>query len=235
MANIFERSEVKYMLTKEQYLALIDEVGINMVKDKFFNYKICNIYYDTDNYELFRLSIDKPVFKEKLRLRSYGTPSNDDMVFLEIKKKFDGIVYKRRIDLPLKDAYKFIKDDDYMFDDSINAKELKYILQRYPLSPKVYLSYEREAWSWGDDENFRITFDTNIKYRLNNTNLENGDEGERLFDDDMVLMELKCLNNLPIEFVKALTKLKAYPISFSKIGTVYTTKILNKERERIHT
>jgi SPX domain protein involved in polyphosphate accumulation len=226
MINIFERSEIKYLLNINQYNQLLYELNQFLIKDKFYDYKICNIYYDTENYELFRLSIDKPIFKEKLRLRSYGQPNYDDLVFLEIKKKYDGTVYKRRIDLSLKEAYHFIENEEDVFDNSINAKEIKYILKRYKLLPKVYLSYDRKAYHWKDNVNFRITFDTNIKYRLKDVNLESGDNGEALLNDNQIIMELKCENGLPLEFVKTLSKLNLYPTSFSKIGTVYKNKIL---------
>lgn len=226
MPNIFARTEKKYLLTKKQYETLVELLKDELMEEKYHRYKICNIYYDTDKYDLFRLSNEKPIYKEKLRLRSYGTPKQEDLVFLEIKKKYNGIVYKRRIDLPLNKAYNFISDKNNLFDESINAKEIKYLLKRYSLKPKVYLSYNRETWIWKNDLDFRITFDTNIKYRLNEVDLIKGDFGEYVLNDEMVLMELKSINNLPIEFVKVLSKIEAYPISFSKIGTVYKNIIL---------
>ena len=107
MANeIFNRVEKKYLLNEEQYHNLIILINEYMDHDKFYKSTICNIYFDTDDYELVRTSIEKPIYKEKLRLRSYNVPSLDDEVFFEIKKKYNSIVNKRRITLSLKDYYK---------------------------------------------------------------------------------------------------------------------------------
>lgn len=165
MKNIFERKESKYLLSFEQFNIFTEKLHEYLSKDKYFNYKICNIYYDTNDYDLFRISSDKPIYKEKLRLRSYGTPDLSSIVFLEIKKKYDGIVYKRRINIPLKDVNSFISSPDD--GNSINEKEIKYLLKRYELYPKVYLSYNRQAYFWHSNPDLRITFDSNIKYRMN--------------------------------------------------------------------
>lgn len=229
MPNTFEKKESKYFLTKNQYIGLLNLLRDELVEDKYHIYKICNIYYDTDNFDLFRKTIDKPVYKEKLRLRSYGKANNNDIVFLEIKKKFDGIVYKRRINTKLNSAYNLINNPKVKIqDESINAKEIINFLNKYELNPMVYLSYDREAYLWKSDKSLRITFDTNIKYRFDNVGLEYDDYGNNLFDDNKILMEIKSDKNLPIEFCNALCKLKIYPTSFSKIGYVYKTKILKR-------
>ena len=231
MPSIFQRKEIKYLLTRTQFNILIQSIRERIVEEEYHKYKICNIYYDTKNYDLFRKSCEKPPFKEKLRLRSYGTPKKGDMVFLEVKKKYKGIVYKRRIDLPIENAYDFI---DYQSlrdkSDNINQREIVFFLERYRLLPQVYLSYDREAYLWKDNPDFRLTFDTNIKYRLEDVRLEDGDEGTYIFDEDYVLMEVKCLNSLPLEFTSVLNEIGAYSISFSKIGTVFKNVILPQQK-----
>lgn len=227
MPSIFQRKEVKYLLNRNQFDALLGCIREQIVEEEYYKYKICNIYYDTEDFDLFRKSSEKPVFKEKLRLRSYGTPVPGDNVFLEIKKKYKGIVYKRRIDLKIEDAYDFIDYPSLRYpSDNINQREIVFFLERYRLLPQVYLSYDREAYIWKENPDFRLTFDTNIKYRLEDVWLENGDEGEYIFDEDMILMEVKCLNGLPLEFSSALSEIGAYNVSFSKIGTVYKNVIL---------
>lgn len=227
MPSIFERKEKKYLLTRTQFETLMSKVRHLLVEEQYHKYKICNIYYDTAQFDLFRKSSEKPEYKEKLRLRSYGTPKPGDTVFLEVKKKYKGIVYKRRIDLPIEHVYDFI---DYQSlrepSDSINQREIEVFLGRYNLLPQVYLSYDREAYLWGTDSDFRLTFDTNIKYRLEDVFLELGDEGEYILDDGMVLMEVKCRDSLPMEFVSVLSEIEAFNISFSKIGTVYKKVII---------
>lgn len=227
MPSIFARKEIKYLLSRKQFDALLQHIRPSIVEEQFHKYTICNIYYDTAQYDLFRKSCEKPAFKEKLRLRSYGTPSTNDTVFLEIKKKYKGIVYKRRIDLPLENVYDFINYKSLRFPtDNINQREIMFFLERYELLPQVYLSYDREAYLWKDDPDFRLTFDTNIKYRLDDVLLEQGNYGTSVLEDDYVLMEVKCLNSLPISFVSLLSELRIYSISFSKIGTVYKNVIL---------
>lgn len=236
MQDIFAREEKKILLSKEQYNILKGLISEYLMKDEYHRYKICNIYYDTKEYDLFRISADKPIYKEKLRLRSYGNPTLSDNVFLEIKKKYDGIVYKRRIQAPLSETYRLIEEKEFKGEtkknNPININEIENFLSRYNVEPKVYLSYEREAYSWKSDDNFRITFDTNIKYRTNNVGLEKGDDGEMIFKDDRVLMEIKSLNNLPIEFTRALQTINATFTSFSKIGYVYKEYILPKIRAK---
>ena len=227
MPSIFQRKEIKYLFSRQQYEALLQQIRPLLVEEKFHKYTICNIYYDTEQFDLFRKSCEKPAYKEKLRLRSYGTPATNDTVFLEIKKKYKGIVYKRRIDLPLENVYDFINYKSLRFPtDNINQREIMFFLERYNLLPQVYLSYDREAYLWKDNPDFRLTFDTNIKYRLDDVSLEYGNYGEPILDDDAVLMEVKCLNALPIPFVNVLSELGIYSRSFSKIGTVFNKVIL---------
>ena len=84
MADIFRRVEKKYIVSEEQYKKIKEKMKENMVEDKFGKSTICNIYFDTDRYDLISHSITKPYFKEKVRLRSYNVPSMKSKVFLEI-------------------------------------------------------------------------------------------------------------------------------------------------------
>ena len=154
MANeIFNRVEKKYLLNEEQYHNLIILINEYMDHDKFYKSTICNIYFDTDDYELVRTSIEKPIYKEKLRLRSYNVPSLDDEVFFEIKKKYNSIVNKRRITLSLKDYYKYINMEKIFDKDSQISKEIIYMIKHYNLKPKVFLAYDRKAYICKQDKN----------------------------------------------------------------------------------
>ena len=95
--EIFKRYEKKYMLTQKQHDALIPVLERRMKADHYGEHTISNIYFDTRDYELVRKSIEKPEYKEKLRLRAYGKVTDNGVVYAELKKKFDGGVYKRRI------------------------------------------------------------------------------------------------------------------------------------------
>ena len=98
--NVFKRYELKYLLTPAQRDAVLLGIAPYMQLDRYGHTTIRNIYFDTGDYRLIRRSIEKPAYKEKLRVRSYRLVGSDDTVFVELKKKYDGVVYKRRIALP---------------------------------------------------------------------------------------------------------------------------------------
>ena len=106
--EIFKRIEQKYLLSENEYNKLMNRLKDHIVKDKYFQSTICNVYFDTDNYDLIVSSIEKDIFKEKVRLRSYNIPNLNDIVFLEIKSKLDGVVYKRRVTLTLDEFYNYL-------------------------------------------------------------------------------------------------------------------------------
>lgn len=220
MANeIFNRIEKKYFLNEEQFNNIMILINENMNHDKFYESTICNIYFDTDNYELIRTSIEKPIYKEKLRLRSYNVPKINDEVFFEIKKKYNGVVNKRRITLSLKDYYCFM-DHNNMNKTQI-SKEILYMINRYNLKPKVFLAYDRKAYIGKDDKNLRITFDTNIRSRTDDLYLEHGDMGKSLSNDVYYIMEIKSFNGYPKWLVNCLSNNNIFPKTFSKYGNVY--------------
>jgi len=215
--NIFERKEIKYLLSKEQYLTIMDHVKCHMEPDKFGRSTIQSLYFDTDTDLLIRTSIDKPYYKEKLRLRSYGIAGMNDKVFLEIKKKFAGIVYKRRISLPQCDVKEFIEGRLNL--ETQIGKELNYFRDFYKtLKPSTLLIYDREAYFEG---NLRVTFDHDIKYRKFDLTLDKGFYGNNLIEPEQVLMEIKVNGAMPFWLVETLELAKAYKTSFSKYGLSY--------------
>lgn len=219
--TVFNRVEKKYKLTKEKYDQFLERLLNHMEIDQFGKHTISNIYYDTADNVLIRRSIEKPAYKEKLRLRSYGTPSISDSVFLEIKKKYDGIVNKRRIELPLQQAYDYLNSGIQPFESTQILNEMDYFLSLYDLSPKLLLAYERIALFGKEDSEFRVTFDTNIRSRTEDLHLEHGSHGKLLFDDQTHLMEVKITNSTPLWFSKLLSEYEIYNSSFSKYGSVY--------------
>lgn len=227
--EVFSRYEKKYLLTEEAYLWLLEHISKRMEPDKFNKdgklYNIANIYYDTPNDALIRASIEKPVYKEKLRLRSYGVPGLNDKVFLEIKKKYKGLVNKRRTTLRLFEAYELMgQGKDPGGQPYINRQvleEIKYFIQLYDLKPKVYLTYDRQAFFSKDNHDFRLTFDTNIRSRRCDVGLEKGNQGELLIDNAFWLMEIKSTEAIPLWFTELLSEKQLFPVSFSKYGTEY--------------
>ena len=232
--EVFNRYEKKYMLDEVTFKRLLDRISDYMEPDKYNKngqfYSISNIYYDTDDNRLIRSSIEKPVYKEKLRMRSYGTPDTSDKVFLEIKKKYNGIVNKRRTSIVLEDAYRYMEDGIFPKEtECLNRqvlKEIDYFKSIYDLKPKVYLSYDRYAFFEKNDGDFRVTFDTNITTRRGDVRLESGSYGNRLLPRNIYLMEIKINGSVPMWFKSCLSDLKIYPVSFSKYGTEYKRYVL---------
>ena len=218
----FKRYEKKFLINSEQFEALKIEIDKHFVPDKYGETKICNLYYDTPDYLLIRRSIDKPIFKEKLRLRTYGVANNDTTAFCEIKRKFKSVVYKRRIHLPYTDAIRYLNKEYESYDDSQISRELKYLLDFYShLEPKFYISYDRCAFFYKETNDIRITFDKNITWRATDLDLRLGSYGEQLLPKDYTLMEIKVPNTVPLWLSQLLSRLSIHPSSFSKVGNAY--------------
>ncbi len=230
-SGVFERVEKKYLLTKEKHDLLLADLKSHITTDKYGKYTICNIYYDTESYDLIRHSIEKPAYKEKLRLRSYGKPTKEDEVFLEIKKKYKGTVFKRRISLTLEEAQQYLNHGIKPDRDSQILREIDYFMNFYHPKPKLYLAYDRIAYFGSDDKQIRITFDQRIRSRQYDLNLAKGDYGEYLLDECSYLMEIKVPLAMPLWLANRLSSLEIYPTSFSKYGNIYKQKILSDREE----
>lgn len=226
---IFKRYELKYLVTKEQRDEILWAMEPYMTADRFFHSSIRNIYCDTPNYRLIRQSLDKPVYKEKLRLRSYGPAGMGDEIFVELKKKYESVVYKRRLEMPQKQALEALMGKAPLPDSQI-GREIDAALQFYQeLIPRVFLSYERDAYhAWGSD--FRLTFDDCIRYRTQALTLDSDPWGEALLDGDTVLMELKIPDSMPLWMASLLSRLGIVKTSFSKYGAAYQQILLNQQK-----
>ena len=222
--TVFNRYEKKYLMPESIYLELRNRLKPYMQTDEYGLHTICNIYYDTPDFELIRRSIEKPVYKEKLRLRSYGIPKMDSTVFLEVKKKYQKVVNKRRIPLTLQEAYDYVEKGIRPQKESQILNEIDFFLKRDPLQRGVYLAYDRIALFQKDDHDFRVTFDHNIRSRQMDMGLEKGDAGKLLLPEDYYLMESKIMGASPLWFTEILSELKIYPVSFSKYGNIYKTR-----------
>ena len=233
---IFKRHEIKYMITAVQKDRILKAMEPYMEQDRFGRSTVRNIYYDTDDFVLARHSIAKPDFKEKLRVRSYRQADADSVVFVELKRKYDGIVYKRRLGLPEADAMKWMagSNDPSIMRELIAespqvASEIEYFKGTYSgLRPVLYLSYDREAYRMKRDSSyidggteFRVTFDTNIRCRETDLTLRSEAYGRQMLDEGMVLMELKCPGAIPLWMTRVLSEEHIYKTSFSKYGTAY--------------
>lgn len=218
----FIRYEKKYLLDKYKYESLMEKLSSRLKEDKYHKTTICNIYFDTDNFELIRHSLDKPVYKEKLRLRSYGVPKEDSLVFLELKKKYDGVVYKRRQIMKTSDAENYLYLGCKNIGDTQVIREIDWFINHYKsIKPRMYISYSRDAFCGVEDSNIRITFDHDIIWRERDLKLGRGIWGDLIIGEDDRLMEIKINGGMPIWLCRMLNDLKIYPTSFSKYGMAY--------------
>ena len=229
---VFKRYEYKYILSHQQQERILKAMEPFMVPDQYGQTTIRNIYFDTPNYRLIRRSIGKPVYKEKLRLRSYKKSSPESDIFVELKKKYQNIVYKRRIALPEANALQWLGGETHTKNNNQISKEIDYFIHFYgKLQPTVFLSYERQAYYAKDDFNFRITFDDQILCRQTDLSLEHEIGGTPLLNQEYVLMEIKCIGGIPLWMTQILSDEKIYKTSFSKYGTAYQTLIYPKLKE----
>lgn len=227
--NYFERYEKKYRLTAAQQRLLLEGIRPYMKKDDYGAYTICNIYYDTDDWRLIRTSLEKPVYKEKLRVRSYGVPEENGKVFVELKKKYDGVVYKRRVTMAADAVTPFLTGE--LPEDSFGqiGQEILWFQQLYGARPRVFIAYDRLAFAGIDDPELRITFDTNLRWRDTALDLRLGDYGAPITGPGMILMEIKLPGVCPLWLSQLLSRAEVFPTSFSKYGYCYQHHILPKE------
>ena len=215
-----KRIEKKYLLDTDQYCAMLEGIAGHMEPDQYSNYAIGNVYYDTVNYDLIRESLDRPVYKEKLRVRSYGVPSAEDNVFIELKKKFDGVVYKRRITMNAGEAA-FSLARGYIDRADQISREINWFMHAHTLMPAAYIGYDREAYAGTEDPNLRLTFDTNLRGRYWSTDLMQGRDGMYILPRDTILMEIKIPGAAPLWLSRLLSENRIFSSSFSKYGTYY--------------
>ena len=230
--TVFQRYELKYLLTLPQKEAVLRAMGPYMTLDRYGRTTIRNLYYDTDTYLLIRRSIEKPAYKEKLRIRSYSRANPDSTAFVELKKKYRSVVYKRRISLPYGEAAAWLAGEAHPPKHTQIASEIDYFLDYYgSLHPTVFLSYEREAYFANDGSDFRVTFDDTILCRQDDLSLESDVYGTPILPEGTVLMELKCSGGIPLWMTHVLSEEKLYKTSFSKYGTAYRMLIFPQTHE----
>lgn len=223
--KIFKRYEMKYLVTDEQREAIVDLIGSYMKTDEFGKSTINNIYFDTPTNLIARRSIERPLYKEKLRLRSYGLANPDSDAYLELKKKYDGVVYKRRVGMKYNDALDYICKHAEANTQGQILSEIDYFLNYYKgIQPAVCISYDRIAYYGTENRNLRLTFDENILWRSEDLRLDIEPYGNPLLKSGENLMEIKVSDAIPIWLVKKLDELNIYKCNFSKYGMAYKEK-----------
>lgn len=220
--DVFERMETKFLLDEMQYRGLRKKLKNIAEVDSYGETSILNIYFDTPDFKLIERSLEKPVYKEKLRLRTYGIPEDDTNAFVEIKKKYKGVVYKRRISMPYSEALDYLTGKKEPAKDGQIKKEIDYLLQYYKgIRPAMAISYDRIAMAGIYDPELRITFDTNIRWRTDHLSLKNGNKGKDILLPGQHLMELKIAGAMSVEMAGILDELNIRQCSFSKYGRGY--------------
>lgn len=222
----FKRIEKKYLINKSQYEELLKGIKGHMKLDPYCEnnstYKIQNIYYDTLSNTLISNSISKPIYKEKLRVRKYYDANS---YFIELKKKACGVVGKRRVVVSKDELEAFFKGDNLNYindyESRMAIREIKYLMKRYDLIPKVYLSYDRLGFFDLDDSNLRLTLDSNIHSRRTSLTFDNDVSTCDVIDKDEYILEIKAKDNYPLWLARLLDELKIKPSSFSKYGEEY--------------
>lgn len=220
--DVFERIETKFLLDEMQYKELMKRLENMAAIDSYGKTSILNIYFDTPDYKLIERSLEKPVYKEKLRLRTYGTATDDTNAFIEIKKKYKGVVYKRRISMPYYKAIEYLVEGKGPEKKSQISDEIDYFIKYYKgIRPAMAISYDRIAMAGIEDPDLRITFDTNIRWRTENLSLKEGNKGKDILLPGQHLMELKIAGAMSMELARILDELNIRKTSFSKYGKGY--------------
>lgn len=226
----FARWETKFKISKRQKEELLIKMDSYLIPDDYGKSTIHGLYLDTDDFLLIRNSIEGKTYKEKIRIRSYGTPSKESYVFLEIKKKYKGIVYKRREKMSYQQAMNYIDNDKKPFESQI-MNEIDYALKFYHHpKPSFMITYDREAYYIKDYPELRLTFDSNIRYRTENVSLLNGSDGKYILPENEYILEIKSPDAIPLWLVKILDELEIRKQSYSKYKNSYIDyKTNNKE------
>lgn len=238
-AQTFNRIENKYIINQKQYNIIKNVLDLHYLQkegiDQYETYPVSNIYYDTDDNLIIKKSVSKPFFKQKLRLRAYGHVEDESMIFLELKRKYDGYVNKRRTMISVDEAYHLINfhilPEIKDYHNLQVLKEILFYINQYDLKPSVYLYYERETYASLDENPIRITFDTNILTRRDELDIRK-DYGNKLLDDDLYIMEIKTNTNYPLWLNQLLNKNHIYSSSFSKYGTEFFNHLNNHTEKR---
>ena len=233
---VFKRYEKKYIIDSEKYKEVKNYLTYNAVPDKYGKSRVCSLYYDTPDKRIIRASIEGPVYKEKLRLRSYGLPESGKPCFLELKKKYKGVVFKRRISADYRDILSYMRGEINGIPESQILRETDYFKRFYgELKPTADIFYDREAFYDRTDGDVRLTLDSNVLARGYDFDLENGIYGERVLEKGLYILEVKTAGAMPVWIAEMLNGLKIYPASFSKYGTAYKNGLLTEEKQKIIT
>ena len=234
-AGVFQRKEIKYRVSKTTIDSFLTQVQNYFESDERGTTLVSSLYFDTRENAIISRSLEKPTYKEKLRIRAYGQTTDDSEVFIELKKKFKGIVYKRRVSASLSDALLFMAGSDLELDDR-NYLEIKSCRDRYidrDLAPKMIIATNRISLFSNDGSDIRMTVDLDARYKTTDLDLRSTEDFEMLLGDDECILEIKAAKFMPRWLVDALKDNDMYPQSCSKYGLAHTKAMRARDRKDI--
>lgn len=226
--EIFSRKEQKYLITRKQQEELVERIGSNMRNDKNGidgRYSVTSLYFDNAEKGVYFETKNKLTYRQKLRLRVYDDANLDSTAFFEVKQKHKKVVNKRRMLLPLREAYRYLEEDgqsglsNYKTSNPQVMKEIDYFRTFYNLRPEMVVSYSRHALHGIDDAELRITFDFDLRCRKEDLHIENGPYGEHFIDPNLVVLEVKVDHSVPLWLARILQELQCEQRSASKFCT----------------
>ncbi|WP_230856246.1 polyphosphate polymerase domain-containing protein [Virgibacillus dakarensis] len=235
--EVFRRKEQKYVITTEQYSLLVEQILPYMRPDKYGDngrYTVTSLYFDSNDHKIYFETKNKLKFRQKLRLRIYDDTDLNGTAFFEVKQKHKKVVNKRRMLLPLKEAYRYLYENQ---ENGLNSyetsnpqvfREIDYFLHLYDLRPEMVVSYDRHALHCIEDPDLRITFDLNLRCRNEDLFVEHGSGGANFIDPNLVVLEVKVNDSVPLWLTRILQTLHCEQKSASKYCT--SMELLNGEK-----
>ena len=228
---VMKRCELKYRMDRAQTDFLLRRLAGHMQADRFGLTTIASLYYDTPDRRLIRASLERPAFKEKLRLRSYGPADADSPVFLELKRKAEGIVYKRRVRTTVPQAERFMAgESDDCAGGQINRELVRFRDFYGTLEPACLILYDRTAY-FEPGGDLRLTVDAAPRYRTEALDLTLPPEGIPLLPEGEAILELKVQDAVPLWLAAILSEGRIRKTSFSKYGEAYERELLKTNRK----
>ncbi len=227
--TVMKRYELKYLLDAAQTEYLRERLKGRMEADSYGKTSIASLYYDTPTYRLIRTSVEKPEFKEKIRLRSYGIATEESPVYLELKRKAYGVVYKRRVETTIPLVKKFFSGEgDICAPGQINREITAFRDYYKTLVPSCMIIYDRTAY-FEPGGDLRLTIDEDPRYRTSDLTLTRSMDGVSLLGKGRTILEIKVQESVPLWLCEILSAGGIRKGSFSKYGEAYRQQLLKAQ------
>lgn len=232
----FQRYEIKYWLTEQQYFDLKEQLRLFVELDPYSQaaahhaYPIWSLYLDTHSFGCYHERLDGIKYRQKYRLRSYAADksyekTSHDLLFLEIKKRQNKIILKDRLALKIPEAREVLEESKTsdeirgLSDDAKNMLDIFLFYKgRLNLEPKIAVRYTREAYFGQIDKNVRVTFDRNLCAKYCHGLEEMFTESREWFHfrNPETILEIKVYNRMPLWLVDIIRRNHLMSNSISK-------------------